>query len=62
MRSRAGLPFGITFYLGLNMNDDTKNDETGTPAPEIDLLTYVLFFAVGCLIGYGAVKLYFWMT
>ena len=56
------MSFGITFYLGLNMNDHTKDDETGTPAPEIDLLTYVLFFAVGCLIGYGAVKFYFWMT
>ena len=44
------------------MNDDTKDDETGTPAHEIDLLTYVLFFAVGGLIGYGAVKFYFWMT
>ena len=44
------------------MNDHTKNDETGTPAPKMDILTYVLFFAVGCLIGYGGVKLYFWMT
>ena len=44
------------------MNDETKNDETGTPAPEMDILIYVLFFAVRCLVGYGAVKFYFWMT
>ena len=56
------MSFGITFYLGLSMNDNNEQDETGTPAPEIDLLTYVMFFAVGCLIGYGAVKFYFWMT
>lgn len=44
------------------MNDDAKDDETGTPAPKVDIVLYVLFAAFCGLIGYGFAALFDWIT